>query len=160
MGRVPMRKRKTANEELFELVLRHWQSLRSEREKASFFVEVVLRDERFTDLLPFMVDAALKELDQKQARPGPGRSKLSAAREKRIREAFSDAANEWGRDHPGASGLEDARRAWRYAVGRAGARTGADRKTITRRFPDPVATARARVRAHVQALREDTNRKT
>ena len=49
-----MRKRKTANEELFELVLRHWQSLRSERERASFFVEVVLRDERFTDLLPFM----------------------------------------------------------------------------------------------------------
>jgi len=155
-----MRKRKTANEELFELVLRHWQSLRSERERASFFVEVVLRDERFTDLLPFMVDAALKELDQKQApRSGPGRSKLSAAREKRIREAFSHAANEWERDHPGASGLGDAQRAWRYAVGRAGARTGADRKTIKRRFPDPVATARARVRAHVQALREETPKK-
>lgn len=156
----PIRKRKTANEELFELVLRHWQSLPSERERATFFVEVVLRDERFTDLLPFMVEAALKELDRKQApRSGPGRSKLSAAREKRIREAFSDAASEWEREHPGASGLADAQRAWRYAVGRAGARTGADRKTITRRFPDPVLTARARVRAHVQALREETPRK-
>src|SRR5689334_7722957 len=156
MGRAPMRKRKSANEELFELVLRHWQSLPSEREKASFFVEVVLRDERFTDLLPFMVDAALKELDQKQPpRSGPGRSKLSAARERRIREVFSEAAREWKRDHPGASGLADAQRAWRHAVARTGARTGADRKTITRRFPDPVSTARARV----QALREDSPKK-
>jgi hypothetical protein len=155
-----MRKRKSANEELFELVLRHWQSLPSEREKASFFVEVVLRDERFTDLLPFMVDAALKELDQKQSpRSEPGRSKLSAARERRIREVFSEAAREWERDHPGASGLADAQRAWRHAVARTGARTGADRKTITRRFPDPVSTARARVRAHVQALREDSPKK-
>jgi hypothetical protein len=108
-----------------------------------------------------MVDAALKELDRKQApRSAPGRSKLTAAREKRVREAFSDAAHEWEREHPGASGLADAQRAWRYAVGRAGARTGADRKTITRRFPDPVATARARVRAHVQALREETPKKS
>jgi hypothetical protein len=45
------------------------------------------------------------------------------------------------------------------AVARTGARTGADRKTITRRFPDPVSTARARVRAHVQALREDSPKK-
>ena len=117
-------------------------------------------DEGALRVLPFMVDAALKELDQKQApRSAPGHSKLSSAREKRIREAFSNAAHEWERDHPGASGLADAQRAWRYAVGRAGARTGADRKTIKRRFPDPVATARARVRAHVQALREDTARK-
>src|SRR5215475_11996154 len=133
-----MRKRRTANQDLFALVLRHWQSLPSEREKASFFVEVVLRDERFTDLLPFMVDAALKELDRKPVQlPGRGRSKLTAAKEKRIREAFSDAADEWEKDHPGASGLGDAQKAWRYAVGRAGARTGADRKTIKRRFPDP-----------------------
>jgi len=155
-----MRRRRTANEDLFALVLRHWQSLASEREKASFFVEVVLRDERFTDLLPFMVEAALKELDQTTApRSGRSRSKLSTARERRIREAFSEAASEWDRDHPGASGLDDEQRAWRYAVGRAGARTGADRKTIKRRFPDPVETARARVRAHVQALREERPKK-
>ncbi len=154
-----MRKRKTANEDLFALVLRHWQSLPSEREKASFFVEVVLRDERFTDLLPFMVEAALRELDRETAPPSSGRSRISAAKEKRIREAFSAAADEWEAAHPGASGLADAHRAWRYAVGRAGARTGADRKTIKRRFPDPVATARARVRAHVQALREGAPKK-
>ena len=60
-------------------------------------------DEGALRVLPFMVDAALKELDQKQApRSGPGHRKLSAAREKRIREAFSDAANEWERDHPAA----------------------------------------------------------
>jgi len=155
-----MRRRRTANEDLFALVLRHWQSLSSEREKASFFVEVVLRDERFTDLLPFMVDAALKQLDQKEARrAGGSRSKISGAKEKRIRETFSAATDEWERGHPGASGLSDAQRAWRYAVGRAGARTGADRKTIKRRFPDPVETARARVRAHVQALREGAPKK-
>jgi len=155
-----MRKRRTANEDLFALVLRHWQSLPSEWEKASFFVEVVLRDERFTDLLPFMVDAALKQLDQKEARrPGGSRSKISRAKEARIREAFSAASDEWERNHPGATGLGDAQKAWRYAVGRAGARTGADRKTIKRRFPDPSETARARVRAHVQALREWTPKK-
>jgi len=155
-----MRKRRTANEDLFALVLRHWQSLPSEWEKASFFVEVVLRDERFTDLLPFMVDAALKQLDQNEARrPGGGRSRISRAKEERIREAFSAAADEWERNHPGAAGLDDAQKAWRYAVGRAGARTGADRKTIKRRFPDPVETARARVRARVQALREWTPKK-
>jgi hypothetical protein len=155
-----MRRRRTASEDLFALVLRHWQSLPSEREKASFFVEVVLRDERFTELLPFMVDAALKQLDANEVRrTGETRTRISRAKEERIREAFSAAAEEWERTHPGASGLGDAQRAWRYAVGRAGARTGADRKTIKRRFPDPVETARARVRAHVQALREDTPRK-
>src|SRR5215469_2891301 len=111
-----MRRRRTANEDLFALVLRHWQSLNSEREKASFFVEVALRDERFTDLLPFMVDAALKQLDQNEARrPRGSRTKISVAKEERIREAFSAAADEWERTHPGASGLGDAQRAWRYA---------------------------------------------
>jgi hypothetical protein len=155
-----MRKRRTANEDLFALVLQHWQSLPSEREKASFFVDVVLRDERFTDLLPFMVDAALTQLDQKDpARSGGSRSKLTEAKEKSIRETFGAAADEWQRKHPGASGLSDAHRAWRYAVGRAAAKTRADPKTIKRRFPDPVQKARARVRAHVQALREWTPRK-
>jgi hypothetical protein len=155
-----MRRRRTPNEDLFGLVLRHWQSLPSEQEKAEFFVEVVLRDERFTDLLPFMVDAALKTLDHQESQlPGKSRSKLSDAREKKVREAFSEATREWERTHPGASGLADAHRAWRYAVGRAGARTGADRKTIKRRFPDPVETARARVRAHVQALRDGAPKK-
>ena len=155
-----MRRRKTPNEDLFALVLKHWRSLPSEREKAEFFVEVVLRDERFTDLLPFMVDAALKELEQKESHPSVrSRGKLSDAREKKVREAFSEATSEWERAHPGASGLADAHRAWRYAVGRAGARTGADRKTIKRRFPDPVETARARVRAHAQALRDGAPKK-
>jgi hypothetical protein len=149
-----MRRRRTPNEDLFALVLRHWQSLTSEPDKAEFFVEVVLRDERFTDLLPFMVDATLRALDQRQSQPSVRpRSKLSDVKEKKVREAFSEATSEWERTHPGASGLADAQRAWRYAVARAGARTGADRKTIKRRFPDPVETARARVRAHVQALR-------
>src|SRR5215470_12401063 len=101
-----MRRRRTPNEDLFALVLRHWESLTSEREKAEFFVEVVLRDERFTDLLPFMVDAALRALDQKQSQPSVrSRSKLSDVREKKVREAFSEATSEWGRTHPGASGL-------------------------------------------------------
>lgn len=155
-----MRKRRTPNEDLFELVLRHWQSLSSERERASFFVDVVLRDERFTDLLPFMVDAALKQLGQKEAGgSGGSRSKLSAAKEKSIRETFWAAEEEWEREHPGSSGLSDAQRAWRYAVGRAAAKTHADPKTVKRRFPDPVEKARARVRAHVQALREWTPRR-
>lgn len=153
----PTRKRKTANEELFALVLKRWQSLPSEREKASFFVDVVLRDERFTDLLPFMVDAALKELGQNETRrSGASRSKLSPAKEKSLRETFWLATAEWQKEHPGASGLSDAQRAWRYAVGRAAAKTHADPKTVKRRFPDPVEKARARVRAHVQALREET----
>ena len=80
-----MPRRRTANEDLFALVLRHWQSLPSEREKASFFVEVVLRDERFTDLLPFMVDAALRQLDQDEVRPPRGsRSKISGAKDEQV----------------------------------------------------------------------------
>jgi hypothetical protein len=154
------RNRRTANEELFALVLKRWQSLPSEREKASFFVDVVLRDERFTDLLPFMVEAALKELDRREpGASGAARSKLSATKERSIRETFSAAADEWKKGHPGASGLSDAQRAWRYAVGRAAAKTHADPKTVKRRFPDPVEKARARVRAHVQALREGTPKK-
>jgi hypothetical protein len=155
-----MRKHRTANEELFALVLERWQSLPSEREKASFFVDVVLRDERFTDLLPFMVDAALKELERNEAgRSGASPSRLSAAKEKNLRETFWAATDEWNKEHPGSSGLGDAQKAWRYAVGRAAARTHADPKTVKRRFPDPVEKARARVRAHVQALREGTPRK-
>jgi len=52
-----MSKHRTPNEELFALVLKHWQALPSERDKASFLVSV-LADERFAELLPFMVDAA------------------------------------------------------------------------------------------------------
>jgi|SRR5215471_7741823 len=154
-----MRRHRTANEELFALVLKRWQSLPSERDKASFFVDVVLRDERFTDLLPFMVDAALKQLDQDETgRSGASRSKLSAAKEKSLRETYWSATDEWRKEHPGASGLSDAQKAWRYAVGRAAAKTHADPKTVKRRFPDPVEKARARVRAHVQALREPPRR--
>ena len=40
------------------------------------------------------------------------------------------------------------------AVGRAHARTGADPKTIKRRFPDPLEKARDRGHALVPALRE------
>jgi len=155
-----MRKHRTANEELFALVLERWQSLPSERDKASFFVDVVLRDERFTDLLPFMVDAALKELGQRGVgRSSARRSKLSPAKEKNLRETFWSATDEWKKEHPAASGLGDAQRAWRYAVGRAAAKTHADPKTVKRRFPDPVEKARARVRAHAQALREGPPRK-
>ena len=155
-----MRRRRTANEDLFALVLRHWQSLSSERERASFFVEVVLRDERFTDLLPFMVEAALKELDQKEApRSGGTRSRISRAKEERIREEFGAAAGDWRRKHPGPSGLGDAHREWQFAVARTAARTGADPKTIKRRFPDPIVRARARGRALAQALREWTPKK-
>jgi hypothetical protein len=154
-----MRKRKTANEELFGLVLGHWQSLPSEQEKARFFL-AVLHDERFADLLPFMVDAALKQLDSKMTgRSGGSRSKLSKAKEKNIGEAFWSAVDEWEKKHPGASGLGDSQRAWRFGVSRAVARTGADPKTIKRRFPDPLETARARGRALTQALREWTPKK-
>ena len=149
-----MRKRRTPNEEIFALVLRRWQSLPSELEKARFFLSV-LGDERFADLLPFMVDAALKQLDEKLVRPvGRSRSKITEAKARRIGEEFSAAVAEWERKHPGASGLEDAQRAWRFAVGRAHARTGADPKTIKRRFPDPLEKARDRGHALVQALRE------
>jgi len=154
-----MRKRRTANEDLFALVLRHWQSLKSERDKASFFL-AVLHDERFADLLPYMVDATLKQLDQRDSsRSGRSRSKLSAAKEKSIGEAFWAAEDEWERKHPGASGLTDAQKAWRYAVARAAARTRSDPKTVKRRFPDPVEKARARGRALTQALREWTPKK-
>ena len=112
-----MSRRRTPNEELFALVLKHWQALPSEREKASFLVSV-LADERFAELLPFMVDAALRQLE-----------------------------------------LKDEQRAWRFAVGRTAARTGADPRTIKRRFPDPLERARARNRALVQALREGSPRR-
>src|SRR5262249_12883275 len=99
-------------------------------------------------------------LDQNEAgRSGVSRSKLSAAKEKAIHETFWSATDEWKKEHPGASGLSDAQRAWRYAVGRAAAKTHADPKTVKRRFPDPVEKARARVRAHVQALGEWTPKK-
>ena len=125
-----MRRTRTASEELFALVLRHWQELPSEREKARFFL-AVLADERFADLLPFMVDATLKHLDRKEAgRGGGSRSKLPEAKERNLGEAFLAAADEWEKKHPGASGLTDAQRAWRFAVGRAAARTGADPRTI------------------------------
>ena len=154
-----MRKRKTANEELFALVLKHWQSLSSEREKARFFL-AVLQDEHFAELLPFMVDAALKQLDQKKpGRAGGSRSKLSQAKEKRIGEAYWAAVNDWENKHPGASGLNDTQRAWRFAVGRTAVKTGADPKTIKRRFPDPVEKARARARALAQELRARTPKK-
>ena len=154
-----MRRHRSANEELFGVILRHWRSLPSEQEKARFFLSV-LHDERFADLLPFMVDATLTQLGQKDAHPAGGRrSKLSQAREKKVGEAFWEAADAWDRMHPGASGLGDARKAWRFAVGQVVRRTGADPKTVKRRFPDPVEKARARVRAHVQALREGTPRK-
>lgn len=151
-----MRKARTANEELFALVLRHWQQLPSEPEKARFFL-AVLADERFADLLPFMVDATLKQLDRKEGgRGGGSRSKLPEGKEKDIGEAFWAAADQWNKTHPGASGLTDAQRAWRFAVGQAAARTGADPRTIKRRFPDPLERARARGRALTQALREWT----
>jgi hypothetical protein len=151
-----MPKTRTASEELFALVLRHWQELPSEREKARFFL-AVLADERFADLLPFMVDATLKHLDRKETgRGGGSRSKLPEAKERNIGEVFWAAADEWEKKHPGASGLTDAQRAWRFAVGRAAARTGADPRTIKRRFPDPLEKARARGRALTQALREWT----
>ena len=154
-----MRKRRTPNEEIFALVLRRWQSLPSELERARFFL-AVLGDERFADLLPFMVDAALEQLDEKQAgRTGRARSKISQAKATRIAEEFSAAMGEWEKKHPGASGLEDAQRAWRFAVGRAHTRTGADPKTIKRRFPDPLEKARDRGRALAQALRERSPRK-
>lgn len=154
-----MRRRRTANEELFSLVLRHWRSLPSEREKARFFLEV-LHDERFADLLPFMVEAALKQLDQKHAGRSSGfRSKLSEAEERNITEAFWAAVGEWEKKHPGASGLSDEQHAWRFAVGRTAAKTGADPKTIKRRFPDPLEKARARGRALAQALRDWTPKK-
>ena len=83
-----MRKARTANEELFALVLRHWQQLPSEPEKARFFL-AVLADERFADLLPFMVDATLKQLDRKEGgRGGGSSSKLPEGKEKDIGEAF------------------------------------------------------------------------
>ena len=83
-----MRKRRTPNEEIFALVLRRWQSLPSELERARFFL-AVLGDERFADLLPFMVEAALKRLEEKQAgqaRRAP--SKISDAKVRRIAEEF------------------------------------------------------------------------
>lgn len=154
-----MRKHRSANEELFGLVLRHWQSLPSESEKARFFLSV-LHDERFADLLPFMVDATLRQLGQREAgRSGGSRSRLTQTREKNIGEAFWAAADSWDKSHPGASGLGDARKAWRFAVGQAVKRTGADPKTVKRRFPDPLETARARGRALTQALREWTPKK-
>ena len=120
----------------------------------------MLADERFADLLPFMVDAALRQLDQKGTeRAGGSRRKISDSKERRIGAEFWAAMGEWEKKHPGASGLRDAQRAWRFAVGKAHIRTGADPKTIKRRFPDPVETARARVRARVQALREWTPKK-
>jgi hypothetical protein len=154
-----VRKRRTPNEEIFALVLRRWQSLPSELEKARFFLSV-LGDERFADLLPFMVDAALAQLEGKLApRVGRSRSKISETKVRRITEEFSAAVEEWEKKHPGASGLEDAQRAWRFAVGRAHTRTGADPKTIKRRFPDPLEKARDRGRALTQALRERSPRK-
>jgi hypothetical protein len=154
-----VRKRRTPDEEIFALVLRRWQSLTSELEKARFFLSV-LGDERFADLLPFMVQAALKQLDEKQpGRIGGSRSKISTAKARRIGEEFWTAVGEWEKKHPGAAGLQDAQRAWRFAVGKAHARTGADPKTIKRRFPDPLEKARARGRALAQALRERSPRK-
>ena|SRR5215468_12167314 len=154
-----MRRHKSANEELFGVILHHWQSLPSEQEKARFFLSV-LHDERFADLLPFMVDATLMHLGAKNAgRSGGHRSKLSKARETKIVEVFSEASVAWDRTHPGASGLGDARKAWRFAVGQTVKRTGADPKTVKRRFPDPVEKARARGRALTQALREWTPKK-
>jgi len=154
-----MRRHQSANEELFGVILRHWQSLPSEQEKARFFLSV-LHDERFADLLPFMVDATLAQLGQTDATPFKrSRSKLSQAREKKIGEVFWEAAEAWDRTHPGASGLGDARKAWRFAVGQAVKRTGADPKTVKRRFPDPVEKARARGRALTQALRDWTPKK-
>lgn len=153
-----MRRRRTPNEEIFALVLRRWQSLPSELEKARFFL-AVLADERFADLLPFMVDAALKQLDPKALRTGASRSKLSEAKERKIGAEFWAAVGEWEKKHPGASGLRDAQTAWRFAVGKAHTRTGADPKTIKRRFPDPLEKARDRGRALAQALRERSPKK-
>jgi hypothetical protein len=154
-----MSRRKTPNEELFALVLKHWQALPSEREKASFLVSV-LADERFAELLPFMVDAALSQLELKDtARGGSSQTKLTRRREDAIREVFSTSMDDWNKRHPGASGLKDEQRAWRFAVGRTAARTGADPRTIKRRFPDPLERARARNRALVQALREGSPRR-
>ncbi len=88
-----MRTTRTANEELFALVLRHWQQLPSEPEKARFFL-ALLADERFADLLTFMVDATLKQLDRKGAGQGGGsRSKLTEGKERDIGEAFWAAAD-------------------------------------------------------------------
>ncbi|HET6983663.1 MAG TPA: hypothetical protein VFI53_16080, partial [Myxococcaceae bacterium] len=147
------------NEEIFALVLRRWQSLPSELERARFFL-AVLGDERFADLLPFMVEAALNRLEEKQAgRSRRAPSKISDAKARRIAEEFAAAVSEWEKKHPGASGLEDAQRAWRFAVGRTHTRTGADAKTIKRRYPDPLEKARDRGRALAQALRERSPRK-
>ena len=155
----PLRRRRTPNEEIFALVLRRWQSLPTELERARFFLGV-LADERFADLLPFMVDAALKQLDQKgTARAGGSLRKISDAKERKIGAEFSAAMGEWEKKHPGASGLRDAQRAWRFAVGRAHTRTGADPKSIKRRFPDPLERARDRGKALAQALRERSPRK-
>ena len=155
----PLRRRRTPDEEIFALVLRRWQSLPSELERARFFLGV-LADERFADLLPFMVDAALRQLDQKgTARAGGPRHKISDAKERKIGAEFWAAMGDWEKKHPGASGLRDAQRAWRFAVGRAHTRTGADPKTIKQRLPDPLEKARDRGEALAQALRERSPRK-
>ena len=119
----------------------------------------MLADERFADLLPFMVDAALKQLDQKALRTGASRSKISEAKERKIGAEFWAAVGDWEKKHPGASGLRDAQNAWRFAVGKAHTKTGADPKTIKRRFPDPLEKARDRGRALAQALRERSPKK-
>ena len=156
-----MRRRSKPPEQarIFSIVLQHWQSLATEQEKATFML-ACFGDDRLGGLVPFMVESALLRLGSAEAAArGGSKDKKTPEFISRITREFWDAISTWEKDHPGAAGLKDAQRAWRYAVGEVALRIGTDPRTVKRRLPDPLKRFEARSRALAQALREPSAKK-
>jgi hypothetical protein len=146
-----VRRLRTAGPEaLFELALRHWQSL-PEDERSSFMLPP-LTDEQARALLSYMVESTLRRLTQRRKSALAGlKLKAKPAKVEAMRREFQAAYREGQRKYPGRD-----RDAWSYAVGRTARNTGANHRTVKRHFPAPVS---ANVQAIIAGFSESSSKR-